>query len=159
MPVHSSQSATGASIVIDSGHGPSIFAADALVQPDPRVEVRAVLAAPLDVTLDRDQRIERLPRRTHRRDQLAQTVRARGAAHLVEHAARETLPLAIGTDRDRERRARPARVALERAEERLVPAARDFVLLASVPCGRDGVELGDELVAVEQRELEVGKSS
>src|SRR6185503_14326087 len=67
------------------------------------------------------------------------------------------LPLAVGTDRDRERtqnvRLAPA---LERAEERVVPTARE-VFLAPVPRGRDGVELGDELAAVEQGELAVGE--
>ena len=44
------------------------LAAGALVHADPRVEVRAVVAAPLHVALDRDQRIALLQRRAHRRD-------------------------------------------------------------------------------------------
>ena len=53
MPVHSSQSATGAVHHHRLGGGRDDLAADALVDADPGVEVRAVLAAPLHVPLDR----------------------------------------------------------------------------------------------------------
>jgi hypothetical protein len=53
---------------IDSRARADNRAAEPLVRADPRVEVRAVLAPPLDVALDRDQRVAILERRAHRRD-------------------------------------------------------------------------------------------
>ena len=63
-------------------------AADALMAADPGIEVLAVRTAPLDVLLDRDQRVARLERRPDGRDQLTAARRARRAAHLVQHARR-----------------------------------------------------------------------
>ena len=81
------------------------LAADPLVHPEPRVEVRAVLAAPLDVALDRDQRVALLERRPHRRDHARAARSPRPRRARVEHPCwRGRRPLLVGTDADREQR-------------------------------------------------------
>src|SRR5205814_9216193 len=98
------------------------------------------------VPLDLDQRIPRLETRPNGRDQVPETRPRSRPAHLFEHSRGETLRLPIGPYGDREGAEHIGlAAALERAQEGVVPA-RGKVGLASVPGGRDAVELGDELV-------------
>ena len=120
--------------------------------------MRSVVAPPLDVRLDRDERVALLPRRPHRSDHaVREPGRARVVGERLDHPARE-LPSLLArrhADRDRhERRVWP--VGRHPAHEPLVPARRQ-VLERPVPRQRDRVGLGEEIVAVDERDLEVGK--
>ena len=95
MPVHSSQSETGASISIERGAGAAIVAADAFVRSQPRIEVRAVLATPLGIPLDRDQRVLRLQRRAHRRDHAVVPRLGCAPANLGDQQLRDALAAAL----------------------------------------------------------------
>ena len=110
MPVHSAHSATGAADHHRPRRGREDLAADELVDTEPGIEVRAVVAPPAHVLLDRDERVALLPRRAHRRDHTGRKPgRARVVGERPDHPARQLSALVPGGDADRDRHQRGVR--------------------------------------------------
>ena len=130
------------------------------MRSQPRVEMRAVVSAPGDVPLHRDERIAVLQVRPHRRDQRVEPVLAADLGHSLDHAAAQALAAEVGRDQDLQRaedgrrRRSFGEGGFDDGVDSAVGQARDV----SVPARGDRVPHADDLLAlvVPGVELELG---
>src|SRR5207247_4134039 len=100
---------------------------EALVGAEPGVEEKTVTSPPGRVTLDRDERIPRLERRTHGRDEVPAPPES-DAPHVLELRSRKAPRLMVLPNEHGESAGNIARfVPLEPAEERVAPARRKIL--------------------------------